>query len=207
MRRTQRSLAALFGIAFGLVLALTQLPVLAQAHTGCSGVADITGNSSDNVLDGDSSNGAGHDHADTIFGASGHDRIHGYTCRDVMYGGDGGDEIHGADGNDFMNGDNGHDDPITCGAYSCGDLTGGNDDDEIHGNAGADFIEDINESSDDSDDLYGGLGPDYIDALDDDTFDEVRGEGDNDECYMDNLASGAYVDAYSGCEDVNFTHF
>jgi Ca2+-binding RTX toxin-like protein len=124
-------------------------------------MAQITGDSNSNVLDGGL-------FRDTIDGLDGDDTLDGHGSNDTLYGGDGDDSIYGSDGDDLVFGGDSGDD-----SNHADYLDGGSGNDIIHGDDGFDYL--IGGSG--SDELYGGAGTDVIEfSWEDDAVDGGSGD-------------------------------
>lgn len=175
-------------VAFsGAFVAASSLVSPATAHFGCPTASSITGNSNDNILEGDGGGDASHDHQDYISGLDGADAIFGYTCVDELHGGAGRDHIHGANGGDILWGEDGDDYFDYCSATTgyCGELVGGDGNDYANGGVYTDYVEDT--APTDTDEIRGGAGNgDWAVTLDNDGSDTSAGDdGTDDICRRD----------------------
>ncbi len=98
---------------------------------GTSFVDSITGDASDNELNGFEGN-------DTIVGRGGDDTVIGGDGNDSLAGSNGDDGVFGGNGSDILNGGNNND--IILGGNGIDTLFGGSGDDALAGGAGADSI-------------------------------------------------------------------
>lgn len=197
-------LVAFFGLIFGALFTLVQLPNLVSAHTGCPAVGTINGTASADVLAGDSGNGAGHDHEDDLHGLGGSDQVLGYSCADSLFGNDSWDSVHGSYGNDEVYGGDGHENVSDGGCLPgyCGELFGGEGHDLVVGGPGKDYLNDDTNTSTDNDILRGEGFDDSLEAQDSDTSDSADGGAGTDHCYVDSFVGGP-SDSWSNCESIN----
>ncbi|WP_094678181.1 DUF4347 domain-containing protein, partial [Hydrocoleum sp. CS-953] len=119
--------------------------------------SSITGDNSDNLLNGTSDD-------DFIHGLGGNDTLNGGSGSDTIGGGAGNDQLNGDSGDDFIHGQAGND-----------ELNGGDGQDTVGGGNGQDTINGGNHA----DSLKGGIGNDLING--DSGDDLLRGHAGDDE--------------------------
>lgn len=175
-------------ISFSVAFIVTSAFVSpATGHTGCPTASSITGNSNDNILEGDGGADASHDHQDYIDGLDGADAIFGYTCIDELHGSGGRDHIHGANGADILWGGDGDDyfDYCSMATGYCGEIVAGDGNDYANGNEFTDYVDD--QAVSDTDEIRGGAGAgDWAVTLDGDGNDTSAGDdGTDDTCRRD----------------------
>jgi Ca2+-binding RTX toxin-like protein len=141
----------------------------------------LTGNNSDNYLNGSSGN-------DTLYGQGGDDSLLGGTGTDTIYGGSGNDYIDGWTESDSLYGDAGND-----------TILGYTGNDALYGGAGNDVLY----GEGDHDNLYGGTGNDILSGGNGN--DNLYGEGDND--YLYGGAGNDYLYGGSGRDTIDYSSY
>lgn len=148
---------------------------------GSSGGDDLTGDSTDNRIEG----------------LNGKDDIDTGAGNDTAKGGNGNDTISGAAGDDQLDGQNGHDD--VSGGAGDDTITGGKGDDTLHGGSGDDEIE----GGAQNDLLIGAKGNDTMTGnAGTDTF-EFSGDFGNDEIMDFDTGNGGDILDFSTIGEIN----
>lgn len=172
-------------------------------------MADIFGNSGNNVISGDQ---GGVPEDDRIFGRAGNDSLDGLNGNDELYGETGNDELFGFNGNDELDGGSGSDtlfgedgNDFLSGGNGIDTLLGGDGNDFLLGGDGFDYLfgsfgNDVIYGNRGSDSIEGGSGFDQIvGGAGDDT---ITGGGDIDYFYYFTETGGAFTTAAFGIDTI-----
>lgn len=172
-------------------------------------MADIFGNSGNNVISGDQSMVP---EDDRIFGRAGNDSLDGLNGNDQLFGEIGNDELFGFNGNDTLDGGSGSDtlfgeegDDFLLGGGGNDTLNGGDNNDTLIGGDGFDslfgsFGNDVIYGQRGNDSIEGGSGFDQI--VGGAGNDTITGGGDTDFFYYFTESGGAFTTAAFGIDTI-----